>query len=461
MNSVLNRISFAFSILAFAFILSCNRSAPIKTVQWSSSEGTPAPFAAITNNFDPNPLMKSVGNESVDDYRQVIDGVEIYGSYARSIRQTKTQKPVFMRAQYLEQWDSSYSSSAQKMKQQLPGLLEKLKNEYPVLKKAFSISPPKLIFMPNQGSPQLLFVINWLEASGEEGHRWFLNRRLKIVRQEKRKSEFTTGRALVYPRGPRLSPLDRVELPDLKGTGYLVTDKLKLTTRASTLAQSTDSIFEYQEDDVRFDQVQVFHFAQSAVDGFRSKYSYDLASPLEIITHIGFPDKKSVMFYFDHKINLGQGDNITYKNIMWDPTIVLHEMMHAFIDELGHLKQGSVNEAFADYFSCALTGNAKLGEASYLEKSYTRALDAEKVWSDLNGGTYNDSLVLSSLLWEMRKTLGAVTTDDFAIKLLVRLDPKIKITDMPPILSSVAAEILKPEDQERLTALLEKKGWTK
>jgi hypothetical protein len=448
-----------FCILAvLLFLLSCHRGTTAKTIQWSANDSKEAPIALIEKTYGSHSFL-TVQDAKIKRFRQSVFGAEVLGSIATVIYPKKSSQPEFIQAQYIENISPSYASTIYRMTARLKAVALQLPFKYSNLKNASFVSPPKVIYWHDNGAPKVVFQIYWLEGSGERGHRWLLNTRLQVLKDDVYQNSFTSGRALVYPNGPRWSQLDQVDLLNLQGNGFLLTDHIKMTTRADRQAQASDQIFEYEEDDVRFDQVQAFHLAQTAMTDFEKKFQFQVENPVELITHIGFPEKKSVMFYFQHKINLGQGDGISYKNILWDPTIVTHEMMHAYIDELSLLEPGAVNEAFADYFACTLLDHAELGEASYMKGDYTRSLNNDKHWQDLNGGTYNDSLVLSSLLWDLRKTWGTKTADAFAMSLLIRLSPKAQIEDIPNIIHILRSDISDFQQNLTLKKILDKKGW--
>jgi MYXO-CTERM domain-containing protein len=117
----------------------------------------------------------------------------------------------------------------------------------------------------------------------------------------------------------------------------------------------------------------------------------------------------------------GQGKVVDFS---YDGDVVYHELTHAvFADLVGvvgtlHLdEQGglpsplAVNEAIADYFSCAVTGDPLLGEHAAKElaggKDAVRRLDNEaRCPDDLSGEPHHDSLAVSGTLWMVRAALG-------------------------------------------------------
>jgi hypothetical protein len=122
-------------------------------------------------------------------------------------------------------------------------------------------------------------------------------------------------------------------------------------------------------------------------------------------------------------ILFGQG---TYIDFAYDGDVVYHEFTHAVIqtvtdnqmldfDEYGLvIEVGAVNEGMADYFSAAITDDAKTGNyarhADPSEDSLTMSPDAirdigikVKCLADTWGEVHQDGLVISNAAWEARK----------------------------------------------------------
>lgn len=445
------RLLFLITVLG-----SCDNGGSVKTMSWTSRQEGAPPLAVIENHFEKPETTLNISGDTVQFYKQKVNGFEIHGSYGKLIK-NREGHVTYLTTKYVSD-EKRLSNRADQLSQKIPDLLKRLKLKYYQLSKAYKILEPRVIFLADGTSSKPLYLLDWIDQSGEEGHRWFLDKNLLIFRKIKTKSEFS-GRGLVYPKGPRLSSIDHVGFNDLIGNGLLQTSQIKVTTRADKQASSEDQVFEYKEDDVRFAQVQVFHFAQNAIELFQNKWNLKFPENVELVTHIGFPQKKSVMFYFSGTINLGEGDELTYRNILLDPTIVTHELMHLYLEKVIGLNQGSVNEAFADYLSCSLLDNPLLGEVSYLKKPYTRSLEQGKKWSELNGGTYNDSLVLSSLLWQVRKIMGAKKADDFAFKIMIRLAPDATVEEIPLIIESFVVDFFSPEELKQFYDILISNEW--
>ncbi|MCB9073893.1 MAG: hypothetical protein H6623_09745 [Bdellovibrionaceae bacterium] len=438
-------------------LLSCHKSPSMNSNIWYPALKSEAPTADVKRFFNPPQSIKKIGAEVVENHKQFLCGAEIWHSSAKIVYDEIHHKPQFIGLKYLANPPQSFCPTIEKYQKQLPALGNRIKIKYPVLAKV-PINNLKVVYVHDEGTPKVLFTFDWLDSTNELARRWFLNGRLQIVREEKISSDFHSARATAYSLGGgRLNSLSTVALRDLHDSGPLATDAVTITTQSDQQLTSNSDIFEYPSQDVRFDQVQVLYYAQVAMSQFQQRYNYTLSNPLQVVTHIGFPEKKNAMFYFRHTVNLGQGDGIKYKNILWDPTIVTHEIMHAYVDDVAALEPGSVNEAFADYFACGLLHTSKLGEVSYIPNDFVRNLDSNMPWTSQNGGTYNDSLVLSTLLWELRKTVGDKATDEFALRLLSRLPPQATLNDVREVFVSFSREL--PQFDEAFTTVLKKRGW--
>ena len=118
----------------------------------------------------------------------------------------------------------------------------------------------------------------------------------------------------------------------------------------------------------------------------------------------------------------GQGP---FKDYSYDGDVVYHELTHAVVnatlklvgtphmDKYGtSMSPGSINEALADFFSSALTGDGDCGE--YAVQDFSPALDAirkldnsDACPKDVGGEVHQDSTLFSGALWGVRKSLDA------------------------------------------------------
>ena len=161
--------------------------------------------------------------------------------------------------------------------------------------------------------------------------------------------------------------------------------------------------------------------------------SVRFAERLHAVVGVGYPEKTNTAFYFENKIRLGRGDDIDYAMLAADPSIVYHESFHGLIDGLARLpfegEGGSLNEGFADFFTCAALNRPFVGESAYLKAPYKRTIQSAMTLAEKTGGLYHDSQIISSLLWEIRTKLGNAKSLKIAADTLVELNPNSDFTD--------------------------------
>lgn len=117
----------------------------------------------------------------------------------------------------------------------------------------------------------------------------------------------------------------------------------------------------------------------------------------------------------------GQGPRRDYA---YDPDVIYHEFTHAVVDRtlaLGKWRldeqgatssPGALNEAIADYFAAAITGDPRIGEYVVADISaslgYLRTVDNDEVCpSGVTGEVHYDSTMISGALWSTRGLIEA------------------------------------------------------
>jgi Zn-dependent metalloprotease len=160
---------------------------------------------------------------------------------------------------------------------------------------------------------------------------------------------------------------------------------------------------------------------------------------------------------------LGLGDDQTYSHIPQDPSIVIHESVHALVDSIARLpyegEGGSLNEAFADFFTALQLDNPNMGEAAYLKGPYRRTLANDFKLADKTGGLYHDSGIVSGALWDLRKSLGQDKARQIALSTLNRLTPGSDLADFGVQVKEVLSLVLSIEEVGIAVAMLEKRGF--
>ncbi|MCB0411815.1 MAG: hypothetical protein KDD22_04775 [Bdellovibrionales bacterium] len=303
--------------------------------------------------------------------------------------------------------------------------------------------------------------IKFIEAYNKGIERVLIDSQENIVDRQTVSFHLVEGKARVYSGTPEDSDLAFMKLRDMSDNGYLESPKLKLQSVSSERVQSKNHVFDLSPEDPNFDQVQAYYFADRATDWYKSQLGIELRGSLEIEVHVGAPDKTNAAFYYNRKIRLGEGDGITYQKLCQDPTVVTHEVSHAFVEKLSGLKpqgeSGSLSEAFCDYFTSQITKTPRMAEYAYIPDPYRRTIENEMTKADLNGGLYNDSLVVSGTLWEIRQALDQKKTNELVVKTLMLLGPYAKLADFPEKLKEVGGELLSAEDQAKLISIADKR----
>lgn len=339
--------------------------------------------------------------------------------------------------------------------------LQRLKDRYETVRTAIAISPLEIVIKRSLLDPTVYYQIEFVPHDGSSPQRWTFTPRLSIIKKFEIQSSFD-AKAWIYPRGPHWSAIGQVPLHDLDGAA-LKNSLLRITTYSDREATATDDQFKFETTDPRFDQVQVFYFVQWGFELFRQQFGVSLTRPLEVKTHVGAPRRSNTMLYFHGNILFGEGDGHEYRNIMRDPTIVLHETSHAFIDAIAGLasegESGSINEGFADYFVAHFLDHSKLGETAATDGKPVRDVANDLKLDARNGKLYHDSLIVSGMLWDLRRALGPAAFSPLVPKILARIGARGNLADLSEVIKSVLESELSGSRKIDALAILKERAW--
>ncbi len=289
----------------------------------------------------------------------------------------------------------------------------------------------------------------------------------KIIREgshfNEQLNEKLTVESHVFPLGPKFSGLTEVLFEQLNLKPTLSNNDVVVTSDADNKILQLEQSIKFDPKDTRFDQVQVFYFLNKSLQWAKSNLHVQFSTPLEVVVHVGFPERTNTAFYYQNKIRLGSGDDQAYTNIPHDPTIVSHESFHYLIDHVAGLpyegEGGSLNEAFADFFTCILYGRPRLAETAYLKAPFKRTLENDFKLSDKNGGLYHDSLIVSGLLWDVSKKIGADKTQVLAFEVLKKLHRYSTFDELKLLLNEQIQNSLTTQDRDAVKTILQKRGF--
>lgn len=448
-----------FATLSTFMLSSCSRKPQFKTVYWNGT----GPIPNYTTKFLPSqkPPLK-VANEQVSFEVQEYDGAPIEGTFLKKINSEGQDR--FLVANLIQKIPNKLKMQIAEMREKSPAVQENLQKNDARFKNYKYEGAATVVLRSNE---QLL-VPTWKVIYYDgHGQAWalYLNSDFSILKEESVGSQFQDATALVFPESPRKSEISSVLLKQLTGNGVLQSDYLTVLTESTMPAKGENNTFKFASTDERFDQVQAFYFISKALNWFEEHLEVKIPFPIKAIVHIGYPKKENAAFYYSGQIRLGAGDGITWARIPLDPSIVIHETSHAIIDALAHLpfqeEGGSINEAFADFFTCVQIKSPFLGEVAYKKSAYKRSVLSSLKVSDKNGGVYHDSAIVSGTLWSMKEKLGEEKSIRFAVKILSRLHPAADFTYLGRIFYDVAGQEFKSEELAIMTQILEERGWSK
>ncbi len=455
---------FYFSTLSLLLTIACQRT-PVSEVQrWNLELGDmPQEFKSAADTLDSAKETMDFSGHKTFIQAQQIQGIQIDGHDLHGLKNSKGQW-VELTLKTPPRLGILESFSAQYLEKTLPHKEDSFLKKYP----DWNVIDKKVIYFQNKPDEefQLAYELIALNPGESDVVRFRFSRKSELLEKKSVAEHFVQGKARVFKGRPDVEPLDVENLPDLLGSGYLKGSRVHLVSDLTQQAYSDDHVFQFDPKDSLFNDVQAYFFADRAVLWFDEKLGLELESPIEVKVHVGFPQKTNTAFYYDFKIRLGDGDGLTYKNIPRDPTIVSHEVAHAFVKKLSGLpfegEGGSLNEAFSDYFAAEITGHSQMAGYAYVPGPYKRNLDNTFNTSHLKGSMYNDSLVVSGSLWDVKTELGSEKSLKIATLTLMHLGPHGRLKDFPITLLKVAKDELKTDEYEKIENLMyQKRGWDK
>ncbi len=289
----------------------------------------------------------------------------------------------------------------------------------------------------------------------------------RLIRLRPKGFELASGLARVYPGNPSQTSLEEVEVKNLTGDGRLSAPWLELQSAINELPYDKNNVFLFQPAEMVFSAVQAFFFASRAMDWYRSQLHLELKKPLSVKVHVGSTPNSNVAFYYNSQVRLGEGDGIQYQGIARDPSIVIHEVSHAYVEMLSGLpfegEGGSYSEAFADFFTAVQLSNPNMGSYAYKKAPYKRSLEnGLRADQDFKKAMYNDSQIISGTFWDLKNVLEDSVVTSLAVEFLIRLGPGGQFQDFTSILKeSMSAQNFSTSQFQLVQTVLVKRGWLK
>lgn len=436
-----------FSLLCFViFSSACQKPA---SLSYHESDRLVLPAGLQLENAT---TAVSYRNKRIEYTRQVLNGKPIYNSFVKTISTDKNDQLI----------QANYINPSRLKNTPSNTILPDVNYAEALGDRVGTFIAKEEVYIIENGKAVEYLVVHYFDKLGVP-YTSFLKSDGTIVRTERQGSQFADINATIYAEGPKLSQLTEQLLRGLSTTPALSNQQVFVTSESDKKINVTSTVLKFDPKDDRFDQLQVFYYLSKSFRWMKEVLRIEIPSQIEAVVHVGFPVKTNSAFYFRNKIRLGSGDDVTYANLMQDPSIVYHESFHAMIDHLAHLpfegEGGSLNEAFADFFTCLLTERPYLGDSSFLKGPFKRTLQLNRRLDEKNGGLYHDSQIFSSLLWELREKISIDKARLVAVETLIRLNGLSQFRDFNAKLIQAGNEVLNKDEQMILQQILRARGF--
>lgn len=390
--------------------------------------------------------------------RQNINGLPVHKSFIKNISANKTAELV---QSYTVEAKNIKFTPAQEISNEFD-LLPIVKQKLPEIIKVEIINKESVLHIENNlASTHTL--IDFFDQNGQP-FQALLNQKRQLISLNRVGSHFSQITATVYSEGPKLSQLSEQLIAAANASPQLTNDFVRVGSESKAKINSLSENLKFDVLDDRFDQLQVFFYLNKSIQWMKDYLNVNLGRPIEAVVFLGYPDKTNSAFYYQNRIRLGKGDDVIYSNIPQDPSIVFHESFHALVDGMARLpfegEGGSLNEAYADFFTALLLNRPYLAESSYLKGSYKRNLNTLTKLEEKNGGLYHDSIIISGLLWEAKEKLGADKAKLLALETLLKLNSQSKFIDFNEKLVEVVKLQFSLDDQIKLQSIIKSRGFS-
>ena len=400
--------------LLLGFLTACTGQENLTRGEWSPYSSATADLEKVSQNLKPYQFSTSqrvyLGTETSTLKNQTIYNIPVLNTW---IKENKSNQGLHFLSYQIYAYEDlpELPSSFFKNTESYAMSLESIRKLTPQGDKLLDHAPA---FMAYKGSLAPVWVINYLKDGIHLRQKIVHAKGFHVLSDEPMGSSFQKSlmrlQATVYPEGPKRSGLEQVQLSNLQSGPFISSRKLRIHSASGKDVPIQNEPLNFDPEDEKFPQVQVYYTLQKANSWFEQNLGWTWAGILEVQTQMGYPENINSAFYYRNRIRLGQGDGVRFKNIPLDPSIVIHESVHAVVDRLTGLpfqgEGGSINEALADFITACQLNTPLMGEVAIPHEENRRSLTPLRKWSDLNGGLYNDSLVISYFLWSLRETLG-------------------------------------------------------
>jgi len=229
------------------------------------------------------------------------------------------------------------------------------------------------------------------------------------------------------------------------------------TSRASWRGDAT-FVWDYAPLSTHFDEVCVFYHVNLIHAWFKEYLEYDgMDIAIPVTVHYGDDMNNAMYSPSSNSIYLGDG---TLKDPAHEADVVMHEYGHAVVHNTASADFANLtlNEGYADYFTCSLHDDPLLGE--WWMPPYLRNLDNDLVYPfDLVGESHHDGQIWSGALWDIRSMFGAEVSDRIALGTLFYYgSPSPSFLDARDAALDADEEYFSSEHQDAIVEIFSRRG---
>ena len=444
-------------LLCFA-LFSCQKNKSFSYLEWQKGHELSA--NAVLKNIETEEPKGTTQfkNKKIQFLRQRLNGKVVFNSFVKKITLDNSDVEL-IQAQVIDE------KTLPVIKNTSPvnfDFLSRLKKVQPSFDKIEIISNEDS-YVFEDGSARNYRIISFFDRYGVP-YLSFFKPDGEFVRIKRTGTQFSDVSTMVFTEGPKFSELSEQLIKNLNSNPSLSNSSIFVTSMADKKIDNITSNLKFDPKDERFDQIQAFYYMNKYFQWMKDHLQIVIPQRVDAVVHMGFPEKTNTAFYYQNKIRFGKGDDVVYANIVSDPSIVYHETFHVLIDNLAGLpfegEGGSINEGFADFFTCLITDRPYLGESSYLKAAFRRNLKTVTKLTDKNSGLYHDSIIVSGLLWEVKEKFGLEKAKNLAAETLVRLNLLSQFADFNKKILEAASVVLNLEEQLILNQILKARGFS-
>lgn len=445
--------------------LGCTRAPDVVHTRWSRTQSAemPAALTQLVPEINRGTAFELGNEQKVVRVQQRVNGVPVENTSVQVILNSKGEIDYASMAT-LEEVPEAWAESLEKIRSRRGDILRRWRGG--AGKRWINLPTEVELLVIQRANQQWIpaLRIRVIEEVQGQVRDYFYHDNGQLADERVTSLSGVDGVARVFLGPPDRSVLNEEILAALAGDGTLTGQLIRQLSADGKVPVRPNNDFRFNPDQREFDDVQAYYFADQQARWFASLLNLKLHSRLEIKLHVGAPVPGNAMFYYANQVRLGDGDGVTYRGIPRDPSIVKHEVSHAYVEAISGLgfegEPGSYSEAFSDLFTALADDNPIMGGYAYVGPKGRRTIENDlRADKDIGKGKYENSLVVSGTFWEIKQTLGAEPTARLAKGFLARLGPQGRFADFHVVFADAVKAELNPEQQAIALAAVDRRGW--